>query len=107
MNRATVERIYYRGKAQGYNEGFKKGMSMLHSRNTKYLRAYEACSQVIIYSKFKTIRLEEGTNDMRKSVLSELKVKYYRNMSEQETIDQLEQNNITKLLIQRVNKIEF
>lgn len=105
MNRKQIERVYYRGKAQGYNEGFTKGMSMNHSRSTKYLKAYEACSQAIIYSKFKTIRLEEGTNDLRKSVLSELKVKYYRNMSEQQTIHELEQNNITKLLIQRVNKI--
>jgi hypothetical protein len=105
MNREKIERIYYRGKAQGYNEGFTKGLVMSHSRHTKYLRAYEACAQAIIYHKFKTIPVEVGTNDMRKAVLSELKVKYYRCMSEQQTIDKLEEHNITKLLIQRVNQL--
>lgn len=105
MNRSNIEKIYNRGKSDGYNQGMNKGLKLSRFRNEKYLKAYEACAQAIIYSKFKTIPIEHGTNDMRKSVLSELKVKYYRNMSEQETIDRLENYNITKLLVQRVNKI--
>lgn len=102
MNRANIEMIYNRGKSHGYNQGMNKGLKLSRFRNNKYLKAYEACAQAIIYSKFKTIPIEYGTNDMRKSVLSELKVKYYRNMSERQTIDKLEDCNITKLLIQRV-----
>lgn len=91
-------RCFKKGLRAGFAAGIQKGKKEQKIKEPKIAAAASA----VVMSKFKSIPVERATNDLRKAYLSELKVPNYRAMSAQQTIDQLRQKGITKVLLPRV-----
>lgn len=87
---------------KGLRAGFAAGVQTGKKQEKKNKPKIVAAASAIVMSKFKSIPVERATNDLRKSYLSELKVPNYRNMSAQQTIQELRQKGITKVMLPRV-----
>ena len=98
-----VGKCFKRGRASGFVAGIKKGIKEANTGVQRKKKAIESSAQAIIFSKFKQIPVERATNDLRKATLSILRVPNYRSMNEQQTIQELQNRNITKLIIPRIN----
>jgi hypothetical protein len=91
-------RCFKKGLRAGYVAGIQKGKK----QEKKKQPVVEAAASAVVMSKFKSIPVERSSNDLRKAYLSELKVPNYRAMSAEQTIQQLRQKGITKVLLPRV-----
>lgn len=100
----NVSKCFKRGRATGYVAGIQKGIKEANAGVERKKKTIEASAQAIVFSKFKEIPIERGTNDLRKATLGILRVPNYRAMSEQETIQELRNRNITKLIIPRTGR---
>jgi len=96
-----TDKYFKRGKIQGFLNGFEKGQITQKRVVERKIKAIEACAQAIIFSKFKHIEVQKATNDLRKATLSLLKVQKYRSMSQEETIKELRNRKIEKLIVPR------
>ena len=96
-----VGKCFKRGRAAGYVAGIQKGIKEANAGVQRRKKQIEATSQAIVFSKFKEIPVERGTNDLRKATLGILRVPNYRAMSETQTIQELRNKGITKLIIPR------
>lgn len=93
----SVSNCYTRGKKSGYYAGILKGIENANKKK----KQIEASSQAIVFKRFKQIPVARVTNDLRKATLSILKVPNYRALSEAQTIVELRNRGITKLMIPR------
>ena len=96
-----VGKCFKRGRAAGYVAGIQKGIKEANESVKKKKKAIESSAQAIVFSRFKEIPVERGTNDLRKATLGILRVPNYRAMSEAQTIQELRNRNITKLIVPR------
>jgi hypothetical protein len=87
---------------KGLRAGFAAGVQTGKKQEKKKQPRVEAAASAVVMSKFKSIPVERATNDLRKAYLSELKVPNYRAMSAEQTIQQLRQKGITKVMLPRV-----
>jgi len=91
-------RCFKKGLRAGYVAGIQTGKKQEKKKQPRI----EAAASAVVMSKFKSVPVERATNDLRKAYLSELKVPNYRAMSAEQTIQQLRQKGITKVLLPRV-----
>ena len=98
----SVTNCYKRGISSGFIAGIKK--SEKDSLNKAKIKRplIEATAQAIILSKFKSVKVEDVTNDFRKAYLSILKYPRYRALPENETIRILKARGINRVFIPRV-----
>lgn len=96
-----VSKCFKRGRATGYVAGIQKGIKEANESVKKKKKAIESSAQAIVFSRFKQIPVERGTNDLRKATLGILRVPNYRGMSEAQTIQELRNKGITKLIVPR------
>jgi hypothetical protein len=87
---------------KGLRAGFVAGLLKGNKQEKKKQPIIIAAASAVVMSKFKSVPVERTTNDLRKAYLSELKVPRYRGMSAEQTIQQLRQRGITKVLLPRV-----
>lgn len=99
-----VSKCFKKGRAAGYVAGIQKGIKEANAGVTKKKKQIESSAQAIVFSKFKQIPVERGTNDLRKATLGILRVPNYRAMSEAQTIQELRNRNITKLIVPRTGR---
>lgn len=97
----SVSNCYRRGKKSGYYAGILQGIENANENVRRKKKAIEASSQAIVFKKFKQIPVARATNDLRKATLSILRVPNYRALSEAQTIVELRNRGITKLMIPR------
>jgi hypothetical protein len=100
----NVSKCFKRGRAVGYVAGIQKGIKEANESVKKKKKTIEATAQAIVFSKFKQIPVERGTNDLRKATLGILRVPNYRAMSEAQTIQELRNKGITKLIVPRTGR---
>jgi len=100
----NVNKCFKRGRAVGYVAGIQKGITEAQGRVQGRANAIVAAERAIIFSKFREIPIERGTNDLRKATLGILRVPNYRAMSEAQTLIELRNRGIRKLLIPRTGR---
>ena len=91
-------RCFKKGLRAGYVAGIQTGKKQEKKKQPRV----EAAASAVVMSKFRSIPVERASNDLRKAYLSELKVPNYRGMSAEQTIQQLRQKGITKVMLPRV-----
>lgn len=89
---------FKKGLRAGFAAGIQKGAKVGKRKQPQI----EAAASAVVLSKFKSIPVENATNDLRKAYLSELKVPNYRGMSAAQTIAILRQRGITRVMLPRV-----
>lgn len=97
----NVGKCFNKGKSVGYRVGIETGLKQANDKFQKKKKIIESSAQAIIFSRFKEIPLNQGTNDLRKATLGILRVPNYRAMSEAQTIQELRNRGVTKLIIPR------
>ena len=107
--RANVSECFHRGVRVGIKVGIEKQkinqkriIKKVKKRLEKKKKAIEASAQALVFSKFKSIPLRQATNNQRKSMLKELGVPYYQNMSEAQTITELQNRGYASVVVPRV-----
>lgn len=94
-------RCFKKGLKAGFAAGTERATKLAQQKATIAKPRIEAAAQAINMSKYKSVRVEDATNDMRKVYLQQLGVPNYRNMSMAESILRLRAAGITRILVPR------